>query len=130
MRKIGIRAELLTGRVKGKGRKQILDDLAAGEIDIIIGTHALFVDGVTFKDLAYIVVDEQHRFGVQQRLSLSSKGNNADVLVMTATPIPRTLVLTAYGDMEYSKSTKCRPGANRLTRGSYRCPKYRMSLPG
>lgn len=101
--KIGIRAELLTGRVKGKGRKQILDDLAAGEIDIIIGTHALFVDGVTFKDLAYIVVDEQHRFGVQQRLSLSSKGNNADVLVMTATPIPRTLVLTAYGDMEYSK---------------------------
>ncbi len=100
---IGIRAELLTGRVKGKYRKQILEDLAAGKIDILIGTHALFVEDVAFKDLAYIVVDEQHRFGVHQRLSLSNKGNNADVLVMTATPIPRTLVLTAYGDMEYSK---------------------------
>ena len=100
---LGVRAELLTGRVKGKARKQILEDLALGKINIIIGTHALFVDDVAFKDLAYIVVDEQHRFGVQQRLALSAKGNDADILVMTATPIPRTLVLTAYGDMEYSK---------------------------
>ena len=101
--RLGVRAELLTGRVKGKARKLILEDLALGKINIIIGTHALFVDDVVFKDLAYIVVDEQHRFGVQQRLALSAKGNEADILVMTATPIPRTLVLTAYGDMEYSK---------------------------
>lgn len=100
---IGIRAELLTGRVKGKSRTKILQDLEAGKIDILIGTHALFVEAVTFKDLACVVVDEQHRFGVHQRLALSDKGNKPDILVMTATPIPRTLVLTAYGDMEYSK---------------------------
>ncbi len=100
---IGIRAELLTGRVKGKARQKILEDLADGEINILIGTHALFVDDVAFKDLGCVVIDEQHRFGVHQRLSLSAKGNKADVLIMTATPIPRTLVLTAYGDMEYSK---------------------------
>ena len=100
---IGIRAELLTGRVKGKARTKILQDLADGKIDILIGTHALFVEDVTFKDLACVVIDEQHRFGVHQRLALSNKGNKADILVMTATPIPRSLVLTAYGDMEYSK---------------------------
>lgn len=100
---IGIRAELLTGRIKGKTREKILTDLAAGEIDILIGTHALFVEDVAFKDLACVIVDEQHRFGVHQRLALSNKGNKADILVMTATPIPRSLVLTAYGDMEYSK---------------------------
>ena len=100
---IGVRAELLTGRVKGKARTQILEALAAGEIDILIGTHALFVEDVVFKDLACVIVDEQHRFGVHQRLALSNKGNKADILVMTATPIPRSLVLTAYGDMEYSK---------------------------
>lgn len=100
---IGIRAELLTGRTKGKTRTALLADLEAGKIDILIGTHALFQDEVKFKDLALAVVDEQHRFGVHQRLNLSSKGNKADILVMTATPIPRTLILTAYGDMEYSK---------------------------
>lgn len=100
---IGIRAELLTGRTKGKARTKILQDLEEGQIDILIGTHALFVESVTFKDLACVVVDEQHRFGVHQRLALSNKGNRPDILVMTATPIPRTLVLTAYGDMEYSK---------------------------
>lgn len=100
---IGIKAEILTGRIKGKARAKILEALENGEIDILIGTHALFVEDVTFKDLACVVVDEQHRFGVHQRLALSNKGNKADILVMTATPIPRTLVLTAYGDMEYSK---------------------------
>lgn len=100
---LGIRCELLTGRTKGKKRAQILEDLAEGKIDIIIGTHALFQENVEFKDLAYAVIDEQHRFGVHQRLNLSGKGNKADILVMTATPIPRTLLLTAYGDMEYSK---------------------------
>lgn len=100
---IGLKAELLTGRIKGKARAKILEDLAAGKIHILIGTHALFQENVIFRDLAFVVVDEQHRFGVHQRLSLSEKGNQADILVMTATPIPRTLVLTAYGDMEYSK---------------------------
>ncbi len=100
---IGIKAELLTGRIKGKKRTQIISDLAEGKIDILIGTHALFVEDVTFKDLACVVIDEQHRFGVHQRLNLSNKGNLADILVMTATPIPRSLILTAFGDMEYSK---------------------------
>ncbi|MBE6447870.1 MAG: ATP-dependent DNA helicase RecG [Alphaproteobacteria bacterium] len=100
---IGIKAELLTGKTKGKYRKQILEDLQNGKINIAIGTHALFQDDVKFADLGFVVVDEQHRFGVHQRMLLSEKGNKADILVMTATPIPRTLVLTAYGDMEYSK---------------------------
>lgn len=100
---LGICCELLTGKTKGKKRSQILQDLDEGKIDIIIGTHALFQENVSFHDLAFVVIDEQHRFGVHQRLNLSNKGNKADILVMTATPIPRTLVLTAYGDMEYSK---------------------------
>lgn len=100
---IGIKAELLTGKTKTKARKEILQNLADGKINILIGTHALFQDDVIYKDLGFVVVDEQHRFGVQQRLNLSQKGFQADVLVMTATPIPRTVVLTAYGDMEYSK---------------------------
>ena len=100
---IGIRAELLIGKVKGKARTKIIADLAEGKIDILIGTHALFVEDVNFKDLACVIIDEQHRFGVHQRLNLSNKGNSADILVMTATPIPRSLILTAFGDMEYSK---------------------------
>lgn len=100
---LGIRAELLTGKTKSKDRARIIADLSDGKIDILIGTHALFVDDVQFKDLACVVIDEQHRFGVHQRLNLSNKGNRADILVMTATPIPRSLILTAFGDMEYSK---------------------------
>ena len=100
---IGVTAELLTGSIKGKKRDEILQNLAQGNIDILIGTHALFTDDVNFKNLAYIVIDEQHRFGVNQRLKLSEKGRLCDCLVMTATPIPRTLVLTRFGDMEYSK---------------------------
>ena len=100
---IGVRTALLTSNVKGKARKLLLEKLANGNIDILIGTHALFTEDVAFKDLAYVIVDEQHRFGVKQRLNLSQKGNLCDVLVMTATPIPRTLVLTQFGDMEYSK---------------------------
>lgn len=107
---IGVKVEYLSGRIKGKNRAKVLEELEDGKINIIIGTHALFQDGVKFHDLGFIVVDEQHRFGVQQRLSLSLKGNQADVLVMTATPIPRTLVLTAYGDMEYSIIDEVPPG--------------------
>lgn len=100
----GVRAAVLTGRDKGKARKALLDAVAAGEIDILIGTHALFQGDVRFRDLALAVVDEQHRFGVRERMELSSKGvRGTDVLVMTATPIPRTLQLTAYGDMDASR---------------------------
>ncbi|MEP6827280.1 MAG: ATP-dependent DNA helicase RecG, partial [Aestuariivirga sp.] len=99
-----LRMALLTGREKGKVREDILAALASGEIDILIGTHALFQDNVVFHDLSLVVIDEQHRFGVHQRLALQSKAQNvADLLVMTATPIPRTLALTVYGDMDVSK---------------------------
>ena len=101
----GVKIAILTGREKGKTREAILAEFAAGETDIAIGTHALFQEGVEFKDLAFAVIDEQHRFGVHQRLALTDKGNGVDVLVMTATPIPRTLTLTAYGDMEVSRLT-------------------------
>lgn len=103
----GVRLGLLTGRERSN-RATILEPLAAGEIDILIGTHALFTGDVTFKDLGLAVVDEQHRFGVHQRMSLQEKGG--DVLVMTATPIPRTLALTAYGDMEVSRLMGRPPG--------------------
>jgi len=97
-----IRIQILTGRNKGRPRQTILEDLAQGQIDIMIGTHALFTEDVVFKDLALTVIDEQHRFGVHQRLNLGDKGAAADVLVMTATPIPRTLSMTVYGDMDIS----------------------------
>jgi ATP-dependent DNA helicase RecG len=99
----GIRVAILTGRERGGPRDELLEKLADGEIDLLIGTHALFQEGVEFKDLALAVVDEQHRFGVHQRLALASKGEAVDLLVMTATPIPRTLVLTYFGDMDVSE---------------------------
>ena len=102
----GIRSAILTGRDKGKARGAILEGLESGDIPIVIGTHALFQEDVAFHDLAFAVIDEQHRFGVHQRLMLSSKGNSADVLVMTATPIPRTLMLAAYGDLDESRLTE------------------------
>ena len=98
-----MRIAILTGRERGRERAAILDRLAGGDIDLLIGTHALFQEEVGFRDLALAIVDEQHRFGVHQRLSLAQKGNAVDVLVMTATPIPRTLVLTCFGDMEVSE---------------------------
>ncbi|ABC22528.1 ATP-dependent DNA helicase RecG [Rhodospirillum rubrum F11] len=106
----GVRLGLLTGRDKGRARAALLEALAAGEIDILVGTHALFQDDVVFAALAVVVVDEQHRFGVHQRLALSDKGRAVDVLVMTATPIPRTLTLTHYGDMDISRLDEKPPG--------------------
>ncbi len=110
----GLRIELLTGRLKGKKREALLQDLAAGDIHILVGTHALFQDDVIYHDLGIAVIDEQHRFGVHQRLALSAKGRpdkgGVDVLVMTATPIPRTLALTAYGDMDVSIIAEKPPG--------------------
>ena len=99
----GIRVAILTGREKGKERRDIQARLAAGEIDFLVGTHALIQDDVNFKALALAVVDEQHRFGVRERLTLTNKGEAVDVLVLSATPIPRTLVLTYFGDMDVSE---------------------------
>ncbi|MBI3445452.1 MAG: ATP-dependent DNA helicase RecG, partial [Magnetospirillum sp.] len=106
----GLRVALLTGRDKGKSRDFILAGLASGETHILLGTHALFQEDVAFKDLALAVIDEQHRFGVHQRLELAAKGMAVDMLVMTATPIPRTLLLTAYGDMDVSRLDEKPPG--------------------
>jgi RecG-like helicase len=106
----GIRVAILTGRERGRERATLLTRLAQGDIDILVGTHALYSDDVTFADLALAVVDEQHRFGVHQRLALARKGNAVDLLVMTATPIPRTLVLTYFGDMDLSELRDKPPG--------------------
>lgn len=97
-----VRIGLLTGREKGKKRTAVLEALAAGEIDILIGTHAVFSDDVVYHHLALAIIDEQHKFGVRQRFALMQKQKGVNVLVMTATPIPRTLALTAYGDMDVS----------------------------
>ncbi len=99
----GFRVAVLTGRERGSARKEILDRLILGDIDLLLGTHALFQEDVAFHDLALAIVDEQHRFGVHQRLALTQKGEAVDVLVLTATPIPRTLVLTYFGDMDVSE---------------------------
>src|SRR6201991_1653909 len=99
----GLRVAILTGREKGKERRELLARLEAGEIDFLVGTHALIQDDVIFKSLALAVVDEQHRFGVRERLALTNKGDAVDVLVLSATPIPRTLVLTYFGDMDISE---------------------------
>src|SRR5271165_7295876 len=96
----GVRMALMTGRDKASERRATLAALAAHEIDIAVGTHALFQESVVFADLGLAVVDEQHRFGVRQRLALAAKGEAVDLLVMTATPIPRSLVLAYFGDMD------------------------------
>ncbi len=99
-----ISVALLTGRDKGRGREETLARVLSGEVQLVIGTHALFQEDVAFHDLGLVVIDEQHRFGVHQRLALQAKaGISTDLLVMTATPIPRTLALTVYGDMDVSK---------------------------
>lgn len=98
----GVRLELLTGRDKGNDRAAKLTDLREGRVQILVGTHAVFQKDVQFQDLRLAVVDEQHRFGVSQRMELGAKGQAADVLVMTATPIPRSLALASYGDMDVS----------------------------
>ena len=97
-----VRVELLTGSTKAAARRQILEDLENGDIDILIGTHALIQPDIAFRNLGLAVIDEQHRFGVQQRATLREIGMNPDILAMTATPIPRTLAITAYGEMDVS----------------------------
>ena len=108
----GLRVALLTGRERGRERAEIVEALKDGSIEVLIGTHALFQEHVQFKDLGLVVIDEQHRFGVHQRLALQAKGTGtgAELLVMTATPIPRTLLLTSYGDMDVSRLDEKPPG--------------------
>lgn len=105
-----IRIEILTGHMTGKNKNAVLERLKNGEVDILIGTHALLEQGVEFSRLGLIVTDEQHRFGVRQRAELSKKGENPDMLVMTATPIPRTLALILYGDLDISVIDELPPG--------------------
>lgn len=100
--KIGIVCDVLTGRDKGAARREKLISLRSGRTKIVVGTHALFSDDVEYKDLGLVIVDEQHRFGVSQREALRAKGNNPDLLALSATPIPRTLSMTIYGDMDVS----------------------------
>ena len=106
----GVEIGLLTGREKGRARDSMLASLASGLTPVVVGTHALVQPDVAFRDLALAVIDEQHRFGVEQRLALGAKGNDADTLLMSATPIPRTLMLTAYGDLDVSRLVDKPPG--------------------
>lgn len=108
----GVRVALLTGAVKGKEKKTLLSALAAGEIDLLVGTHALFSQGVEYRELGLVIADEQHRFGVAQRSALAEKGGSVPphVMVMSATPIPRTLALIIYGDLDVSVMDELPPG--------------------
>lgn len=110
LERAGLRVALLTGRARPSERATLHAAIAAGEVDVVIGTHALVQGDLAFRDLGLAVVDEQHRFGVEQRLALGAKGEAVDVLVMTATPIPRTLALTAFGDMDCSALDEKPPG--------------------
>jgi ATP-dependent DNA helicase RecG len=116
LEKVGVPVKLLTGSVKSAERKKILADLASGELKILLGTHALIEDAVQFKKLGMVIIDEQHRFGVEQRARLWKKAEiPPHVLVMTATPIPRTLAMTAYGDLDYSVIDELPPGRQPIT---------------
>src|SRR5699024_6968770 len=116
---LGIKVGWLAGKVKGKARTEQLERLASGELGMIVGTHALFQEQVKFNALELVVIDEQHRFGVHQRLALREKGSEGDVyphqLIMTATPIPRTLAMTAYADLDTSVIDELPPGRTPVT---------------
>jgi ATP-dependent DNA helicase RecG len=110
LQKLNIKYVTLTGRDTGADRQRILHDISSGAAQFIIGTHSLFQDGAMFADLGLVVIDEQHKFGVHQRLKITQKSRGTDMLVMTATPIPRTLALTLYGDMDVSRLLEKPPG--------------------
>jgi len=107
---LGITVAMLTGKLTRKMREKVLHELKEGLVDVVIGTHALIQEAVEFKYLGLVITDEQHRFGVRQRGILQEKGNTPDVLVMTATPIPRTMALTVYGDLDISSIRQLPPG--------------------
>ena len=111
---LGITCELLTSGITKKKKEAILERLASGEIDVLIGTHAILEENVVFQNLGLVVTDEQHRFGVRQRKIISGKGKNPDVLVMTATPIPRTLALILYGDLDISIIDELPPNRKKI----------------
>ena len=118
---------LLTAAVTGKDRTRVLEGIAEGEVDLVVGTHALVQESVTFQDLSLAVVDEQHRFGLHQRSALKSKGGEADVLIMTATPIPRTLALTYYGDLDVVTLDELPTGRRPITTLAARSPDERAA---
>ncbi|WP_398478307.1 ATP-dependent DNA helicase RecG [Tardiphaga sp.] len=126
----GLTVAILTGREKGRERKDILARLEAGEIDFLVGTHALIQDDVIFKSLALAVVDEQHRFGVRERLALTNKGSAVDVLVLSATPIPRTLVLTYFGDMDISELREKPAGRQPIETRTFSASRIREIIDG
>ncbi len=116
---LGLKASLLTGGMNASERKTILAEVEKGEIDIVVGTHALIQESVNFHKLGLVVIDEQHRFGVMQRASLQAKGENPDILVMTATPIPRTLAMTVYGDLDVSVIDQLPPNKKHIATKVY-----------
>ncbi|MXZ04245.1 MAG: ATP-dependent DNA helicase RecG, partial [Rhodothermaceae bacterium] len=124
---IGIRVCLLVGGQRKRLREQILQEIASGSVDIVVGTHAVFQEQVKFKNLALAVIDEQHRFGVEQRATLFAKGNNPHMLLMTATPIPRSLALTVYGDLGITTIRELPKGRKRVITKLFR-DKYRSEM--
>jgi ATP-dependent DNA helicase RecG len=123
----GLTVSLLTGSLNTEDRRRALDDLITGRTDILVGTHALISKDVQYRALAYVIVDEQHRFGVAQREALLEKGDSPDLLVMTATPIPRTLALTAYGDLDLSVLDE-KPADRKAVRSALRTEKDRPKI--
>ncbi len=129
LRSVGIEAEILTGSLAASDRKYLVQRLKRGELQVVFGTHALFSKDVSFRRLDLIVIDEQHRFGVGQRASLAGKGQDAHLLLLTATPIPRTLALTLYGDLEVSTLKQAPPGRGSIKTHWARGPKIRRVRP-
>ena len=123
-----LKLALLTGSLKAAEKRKVLETIAKGEADVIIGTHALIQDGVDYARLGLIIIDEQHRFGVAQRRILREKGQNPDVLMMTATPIPRTLAITAFGDMDVSIIDQMPAGRKRNHHPMGQAPTVKLGL--
>ena len=127
--KYGINCVSLVGGMTAKQKRLVLEKIQTGEADVIIGTHALLEENVEFKKLGLVVTDEQHRFGVRQRSAIISKGQNPDVLVMSATPIPRTLALILYGDLDISIIDELPPNRKKIETVARAYPKYSLMTP-